>query len=100
MNIKGGFGTVFADAIEHKKLISADNWKLNTAAAAIPIIFLGNIFNNLYQYTASQDVVQRYQASDSLKETNKSLLDKWYPSFNFSTLILWYGYNAVFILYT
>ncbi|SCU54514.1 Similar to putative sodium/glucose cotransporter [Staphylococcus aureus] len=73
MNIKGGFGTVFADAIEHKKLISADNWKLNTAAAAIPIIFLGNIFNNLYQYTASQDVVQRYQASDSLKETNKSL---------------------------
>lgn len=96
MNIKGGFGTVFADAIEHKKLISADNWKLNTAAAAIPIIFLGNIFNNLYQYTASQDVVQRYQASDSLKETNKSL----YPSFNFSTLILWYGYNAVFILYT
>ncbi|MBW0923543.1 hypothetical protein KX841_31275, partial [Pseudomonas aeruginosa] len=31
MNIKGGFGTVFADAIEHKKLISADNWKLNTA---------------------------------------------------------------------
>ncbi|OFP00961.1 Na+/proline symporter [Staphylococcus aureus] len=53
MNIKGGFGTVFADAIEHKKLISADNWKLNTAAAAIPIIFLGNIFNNLYQYTAS-----------------------------------------------
>ncbi|CAC8132052.1 TPA: sodium:solute symporter [Staphylococcus aureus] len=73
VNIKGGFGTVFADAIEHKKLISADNWKLNTAAAAIPIIFLGNIFNNLYQYTASQDVVQRYQASDSLKETNKSL---------------------------
>lgn len=100
MNIKGGFGTFFADAIEHKKLISADNWKLNTAAAAIPIIFLGNIFNNLYQYTASQDVVQRYQASDSLKETNKSLWDKWYPSFNFSTLILWYGYNAVFILYT
>ena len=39
MNIKGGFGTVFADAIEHKKLISVDNWKLNTAAAAIPIIF-------------------------------------------------------------
>ncbi|MCD2476596.1 Na+/proline symporter, partial [Staphylococcus aureus] len=62
MNIKGGFGTVFADAIEHKKLITADNWKLNTAAAAIPIILLGNILNNLYQYTASQHVVQRYEA--------------------------------------
>ena len=39
---------------------------------AIPII-LGNIFNNLHQYTASQDVVQRYQASDSMDETKKSL---------------------------
>ena len=41
--------------------------------ASIPIIFLGNIFNNLHQYTASQDVVQRYQASESMKETKQSL---------------------------
>ncbi|RZH91202.1 Na+/proline symporter, partial [Staphylococcus aureus] len=71
VNIKGGFGHVVTDASEHKKLISSVNGKLNTAAATIPIIFLGNIFNNLYQYTASKDVVQRYQASDSLKKTNK-----------------------------
>lgn len=71
--IKGGFGTIVSDAIANKKIISADNWKLNGAAAAIPIIFLGNIFNNLHQYTASQDVVQRYQASDSMDETKKSL---------------------------
>ena len=69
--IKGGFGTIVSDAIANKKIISADNWKLN--GAAIPIIFLGNIFNNLHQYTASQDVVQRYQASDSMDETKKSL---------------------------
>ena len=68
--IKGGFGTIVSDAIANKKIISADNWKLN---GAIPIIFLGNIFNNLHQYTASQDVVQRYQASDSMDETKKSL---------------------------
>ncbi|RIN28589.1 sodium:solute symporter [Staphylococcus succinus] len=73
IHIQGGMGTVVSDAIEHKKIVSVDNWKLNSAAAAIPIIFLGNIFNNLHQYTASQDVVQRYQASDSLKETTKSL---------------------------
>lgn len=71
--IKGGFGTIVSDAIANKKIISVDNWKLNSAAAAIPIIFLGNIFNNLHQYTASQDVVQRYQASDSMDETKKSL---------------------------
>ena len=67
--IKGGFGTIIHDAIANKKIMSADNWKWNSAAASIPIIFLGNIFNNLHQYTASQDVVQRYQASDSMEET-------------------------------
>ena len=46
--IKGGFGTIVSDAIANKKIISVDNWKLNSAAAAIPIIFLGNIFNNLH----------------------------------------------------
>lgn len=48
MNIKGGFGIVFVDVIEYKKLISVDNWKLNIVVVVILIIFLGNIFNNLY----------------------------------------------------
>ena len=30
--IKGGFGTIVSDAIANKKIISADNWKLNGAA--------------------------------------------------------------------
>lgn len=41
--IKGGFGTIIHDAIANKKIMSADNWKWNSAAASIPIIFLGNI---------------------------------------------------------
>src|SRR5699024_11368643 len=45
----------------------------NTTYTAFPIIFLRNIINNFHQYTASQDVVQRYQASDSISETKKSL---------------------------
>ena len=52
--IKGGFGTIVSDAIANKKIISVDNWKLNSAAAAIPIIFLGNIFNNLPIYCESR----------------------------------------------
>ncbi|UXR69303.1 sodium:solute symporter [Staphylococcus sp. IVB6246] len=72
-HIDGGFSSVISDAVENKKLISMDNWKMNATAAAIPIIFLGSIFNNLQQYTASQDVVQRYQASESLKETSQSI---------------------------
>ena len=72
-HIDGGFTTVVNDALADKKLLSIDNWKVGTAAAALPIIFLGNVFNNLYQYTASQDVVQRYQASGDQKETAKSI---------------------------
>ena len=82
------------------KLISADNWKLNTAAAAISNYFPRKYFNNLYQYTASQDVVQRYQASDSLKETNKSLWTNGILALISAPLFLWYGYNVVFILCT
>src|SRR5699024_1734420 len=73
VHIQGGMGTVISDALEHNKIISADNWKFNTAAAAITILFFVNIFNNLHQYTVSQDVEQRYHASDSISETKKSL---------------------------
>src|SRR5699024_4167471 len=73
VHILGGMGTVISDALEHNKIISVDNWKFNTSAVAILIIFLVNNFNNFHQYTASQDEVQSYQASDSISETKKSL---------------------------
>jgi SSS family solute:Na+ symporter len=47
--------------------------KLTAPQQQYLLFFIGNIFNNLHQYTASQDVVQRYQASPSFKETVKSL---------------------------
>lgn len=75
MQIQGGLGTVIADGLADDKFISADNWDLTSAAAAsIPLIFLGSVFNNLYQYTGSQDVVQRYQTTSDSKQTARSLL--------------------------
>lgn len=71
--IDGGFTTVIQNAMDNDKFLSAKNFQFGGVAAAIPIIFLGSIFNNLHQYTASQDVVQRYQTTSSIKETNKSL---------------------------
>ncbi len=47
MNIKGGFGTVFADAIEHKKLISADNWKLKYCSSCHSNYFPRKYFQQL-----------------------------------------------------
>lgn len=67
--IDGGFASIVKDASSQGKLLTADNFKFGTASAAIPIIFLGSIFNNLHQYTASQDVVQRYQTTSSIRET-------------------------------
>ncbi|MFJ7637829.1 sodium:solute symporter [Peribacillus sp. NPDC097206] len=72
-SIDGGLSTVIDDAVNNKKVVTADSFKFSAVTAAIPIIFLGSIFNNLHQYTASQDVVQRYQTTSSIKETNKSL---------------------------
>ncbi|MBA8760288.1 sodium/solute symporter [Staphylococcus schleiferi subsp. coagulans] len=99
VHIDGGWGTVVNEAVDKQKLISADNWKFTTASAAIPIIFLGSIFNNLQQYTASQDVVQRYQASESLKETSHSLWTNGLLAM--ISAPLFYGMGTVlFVFYT
>ncbi|WP_259358791.1 sodium:solute symporter family protein [Brevibacterium sediminis] len=93
MAIDGGLVTVAADAAADDKFISADNWKFGGAAAAIPIVFLGSVFNNLHQYTASQDVVQRYQTTDSPKSTARSLIVNGFLAL--LTIPLFYGIGTV-----
>jgi len=95
--INGGLSTVINDALSNEKLISTNNFKFGTAAAAIPIIFLGSIFNNLHQYTASQDVVQRYQTTSSAKETNKSLWTNGILAL--ITIPIFYGMGTVLYSY-
>lgn len=95
--IDGGLSTVVSDAISDDKFITSTNFQFGTAAAAIPIIFLGSIFNNLHQYTASQDVVQRYQTTSSIKETNKSL---WTNGFlALITIPIFFGMGTVLYSY-
>ncbi|PAV30826.1 Na+/proline symporter [Virgibacillus profundi] len=95
--VDGGFSTVLADAVSDDKLITMENFQLGTAAAAIPIIFLGSIFNSLHQYTASQDVVQRYQTTSSTKETNKSLWTNGVLAL--VTIPIFYGMGTVLYSY-
>lgn len=95
--IDGGLTTVAADAASDGKFITADNWTIGGAAAAIPIIFLGSVFNNLHQYTASQDVVQRYQTTDSPKSTAKSLMVNRFLAL--LTIPLFYGIGTVLYSY-
>ncbi|OAO25374.1 Na+/proline symporter [Mammaliicoccus lentus] len=91
--IDGNFATVAQEAVQDKKFISMDNWKLGGAAAAIPIIFIGSIFNNLHQYTASQDIVQRYQTTGSVASTNQSLWTNGLLAF--ITIPIFYGMGTV-----
>ncbi len=71
--IDGGWVTVLNNAVSNDKFIPADAWKWSFHSATIPIIFIGSIFNNLHQYTASQDVVQRYTVTTDYKETKRTL---------------------------
>lgn len=91
--IDGNFGTVLNEAVQDKKFVSMDNWEFGTAAAAIPIIYIGSIFNNLHQYTASQDIVQRYQTTGSISSTNKSLWTNGLLAF--ITIPIFYGMGTV-----
>lgn len=69
-----GFSGALADAAGEGKFYSAQNFSFDDLALAIPIIFIGSMLNSLHQYTASQDVVQRYQTTASAAETKRSLL--------------------------
>lgn len=95
--VDGGFTSIVKDAATQGKFITSGNFKFGTAAAAIPIIFLGSIFNNLHQYTASQDVVQRYQTTSSVEETNKSL---WVNGgLALITIPIFYGMGTILYMY-
>ncbi|UEJ82054.1 sodium:solute symporter [Brachybacterium halotolerans subsp. kimchii] len=96
--IDGGLGTVASDAIADDKLISGKDWDLGEMlGASIPIIFIGSVFTNLYQYTGSQDVVQRYQTTASSRETARSLLTNGVLSL--ITIPLFYGMGTLLYSY-
>lgn len=71
--IKGGFGTIVNDVVTNHKFISGNDFNIGDLSKFVPLILAGQIFNSLYQYTGSQDVVQRYQTTATIKDTNKSM---------------------------
>lgn len=89
----GGLGTVASDAMANGKIVTSEKFNWSFTAATIPIIFLGSIFNNLQQYTASQDVVQRYSTTATQEETNKSIWTNGLLAF--ITIPIFYGMGTV-----
>lgn len=70
---QGGFQTVLNDVHTDGKFLVKSDFNLSLVKATVPIILLGQIFNSLYQYTASQDIVQRYTTTTDKKEIAKSI---------------------------
>ena len=89
----GGWNTTIHEAITHGKILTKNDFAWSVARATVPIVLLGQIFNSLYQYTASQDVVQRYTTSTDPKHIAKSI---WTNAIlSLITIPLFYGMGTV-----
>lgn len=94
--IEGGIGEVISTGISEGKFFTTKDWSWSFTEITIPTMLVGAIFINMYQYIGSQDVVQRYNTTKSLKETGKSLtMNAW---LGLLTIPLFYGMGT--ILYT
>lgn len=60
MHVDGGLAGAWQTASEHGKFFAGVNWTWDLTVASGWVIVLGSLFHNLFPYTASQDVVQRY----------------------------------------
>ena len=60
MRIDGGLSAVFAEASAQGKFFETLDWNWDLAAGTAWTVILGSVFHNLFAYSASQDVVQRY----------------------------------------
>jgi solute:Na+ symporter, SSS family len=71
--ISGGGWEVFRVAQAEDKLFGAVTWSWDLTIASGWVILIGSLFHNLFPYTASQDVVQRYVTTDSEAKAARSI---------------------------
>ena len=71
--IDGGLSEISNTIVSEGKFFSASNLDMSDLSDYVPLIFIGQLVSFLYQYGCSQDMVQRFVTSKSMKETKKSL---------------------------
>ncbi len=59
-SVEGGVAGIWEIAREHDHFFGTVPWSWDVSVVTGWVILLGSVFNNLFSYTASQDVVQRY----------------------------------------
>ncbi len=70
----GSFGNIMTEANHAGKIFAKGSMTTTLAVAGIPLIFFGQLFNNVYQYVGSQDVAQRYNGHEDVKKVYHSLI--------------------------
>ena len=73
-NVDGGIGEIFSMSAREDKYFPADKFRWSWSESTIPVLMIGFFFASLQQFTASQDVVQRYIVTENIEETKKALL--------------------------
>ncbi|MCU0871262.1 MAG: sodium/solute symporter [Pirellulaceae bacterium] len=71
--IEGGLPVIFEQASAQGKFFETVDWSWNIAAGTAWTIILGAVFHNLFAYTASQDVVQRYFTTPDQKSAARAI---------------------------
>ncbi len=84
-------------AADQGKIFTKEDFSFSLVKDTVPLVFIGAIFNNLYQYIGSQDVVQRYQSTASIEETKKSLYTN--AKLAFITIFIFYGMGTILYMY-
>jgi len=73
LRIDGGVPAVFEQAAAQGKFFETLDWNWNLAAGTAWTVVLGSVFHNLFAYTASQDVVQRYFTTPDQKSAARAI---------------------------
>lgn len=73
-NVDGGLSEIFSMSAREDKYFPADQFRWSWSESTIPVLMIGFFFATLQQFTASQDVVQRYIVTDNIEETKKALI--------------------------
>jgi len=71
-NLDGGVSGLFVQAAAAEKL-HVFNWTWDYTTAAVWVVLVGNLFNNLIPYTSDQAVVQRYLTTRTEKEAARGI---------------------------
>jgi solute:Na+ symporter, SSS family len=71
--VDGGVAGIVSAAAAHGRFFETVRWNLDYTISAGWVIVIGSIFTNLFPYTASQDVVQRYLTTPDLKSARRAI---------------------------